>query len=528
MTRAYYKDLKPCPFAPEDCFVFTRQSAVKKTWSVRIKRQLVRSSYSETSSSTTTKSRYFTKSLRTTDETEALRLAHDVYIDFRGQEKRGFVPGNATFSKLFDHWFKKINVSPNRRTSIAARSEDLLYFYGNFSITSITGKSFDQYIKWRCSEARYQWKLQSAVSKVGTQHSYRAEHLARAPSDKSLQAERQVLGQFLRWAKKEEYISSVPHLERRFATILGDPSNELLKFNGGRVAAKSLDKRTFNRIQGYLQHFAHPKLPNEYHPDPRVRFARLRLFYFLWTCYGSLARTAEARFIKWNDLTEYTDEHGTFYVVLIRHPKTTANAYRRGAKVRRTVLSRQQSSLMPEWKKICIEMQQYEPDGYVFPSWLTANQRAQGTPASPVEVHLMSRMFGRLLKAKGLTHTKAGLKIGLNSFCRHSAIRDAIVNTPHTIADTALRAGNTLQTISTHYLEMFVEDQAAKLASVNPKDRTTDWGVREPKIERALRAAHATPPAADDGDVVNQEVVKTEEQPRFDVDESARHPFLVW
>lgn len=485
----YYDVIHPCDFAPKDASIFTRIDAIEKTWSVRIKRTLVRTSPTQGSSKRTAKSRYYTKSLGTTSKEEAITKARDIFFDFRSQEKRGIAPSSRNFSHLFWDWFETVHSVESRMLTIRSRGDDLIYFFGNGNITSIDSRSWESYLKWRCSPARYEWKKTFVADKLADGAKYRGGHIRPIPARKSLQADRQMLGQFLRWARKENYITVVPYLEARFENVIRDPTGLNFAFRDGRVRAKALPKTTWRSIRGCLQHLAHPQPPNKYHSNPRIRFARIRLFNFLWFCYGSLARTSEARHLLWTDLTPEEDEDGLFYVVLIRKPKATAHAYRSGRMVRGTVLSRQQSSLIPEWKRFLMEIGHYQDDGHIFPCWTNAADRTPGWKTKPVEVHLMSRLFQRLLKEKNLTHTRDGLKISMNSWCRHSSIRDAICDSPQTIADTALRAGNTLQTISTHYLEMYVEDNAPKLASLQPHDRGRAWGVREPRMDRAVKSA---------------------------------------
>jgi hypothetical protein len=107
----------------------------------------------------------------------------------------------------------------------------------------------------------------------------------------------------------------------------------------------------------------------------------------------------------------------------------------------------------------------------------------------------MGRLFSRLLVDKNLTHDTTGRKIHMNSFCRHTALKHELIRAESSVADVALRAGNTLQTISSNYLEMYVEDRAKQLASQHPKGKGVRWGVWDSQMKRVQKysAPHTHP-----------------------------------
>lgn len=511
MASKYYDQMIVCDFEPSRAIIFTRKDAQTPTWSVRIKRNLVRSSPNPGKPVRRSKSRYYTKSLRTTDKVEAMARARNVFYDFRAQEKRGIAPTSRNFKSLFQLWMSDVRgqVSVARFKAICVRSEDFIHFFGKVNINSVDSHAFRAFIEWRCSEDRYQWKLDSMLHKLGPGGLYRGGAVKQKPSRETLVQYRQILLQFLRWSYKESYITVIPILESRFKNFLSDED-----FTTTRVSSKALNDKVWRRVAQLLSHFAHPRGDKMYHSDPRVKFARARLYAFLWFCYGSLARTQEARFVKWHDVTRHDDEDGFYFVVRITHPKSTARSFPNNE--RWTILSRQTSQYLTEWMELIQGLDLYYDDGYIFPNWVLLKDRYDASSLSPVEIHLMSRLFSRLLASKGTTHDTTGRKITMNSWCRHTAIKHALTTNDNSVADVALRAGNTLQTISSNYMEYYVEDNAKKLASQQPKGKPVGYGVW-PKNEKRVSKYFEDDSTKIEREIQSDKIQKViEEEPELD------------
>jgi len=133
----------------------------------------------------------------------------------------------------------------SRKLTLRSRGDDLIYFFGNGNITSIDSLSWESYLKWRCSPARYEWKKTFVAAKLADGAKYRGGHIRPIPARQSLQSDRQMLGQFLRWARKENYITVVPYLESRFENVIRDPTGLNFAFRDGRIRAKALPKTTW-------------------------------------------------------------------------------------------------------------------------------------------------------------------------------------------------------------------------------------------------------------------------------------------
>ena len=471
MASKYYDQIIPIPW-DTDAVLFTRIGAKKPLFSVRIKRR-------------TSKGGYFVQALKTQDPSVALELAKEVIKKVRLAEYSGFDISQRTFVSLWPIFIAGLrpSISKDRRDAFTQVGIDLLHFFKTASIYSIDNRAWHEYLTWRVSDDRYNFRRsrhQSGSRPNGGNRIKRGAHV------RQLERERQILIQYLRWCWKKRYISNVVPLDNDFQNM--DTINRHIRFE--RISAKNLDNFTLKSVLQKLRYYCLDEnvgIPGHRHycPDPRQRFAKLRLYYIIHFMFGSLIRIQEVGYIRHRDVSFGKTHNGLDYA-LIHVPRAKVGD------TRYAVLSSQKFHYLVEWLKVLEEFDQpHSNDDFLFPNWKSKN--CQDPSSLLLNTAQLGRYFRQFTQDKNCQTSRDGKKVSLNSVVRHSSITRRISENFQNAGDVATMAGTSLETISKSYFEQFVKQEAHAYADQSPFGKGSSWGVYPANIERVLKSAGVVP-----------------------------------
>ncbi len=412
--------------------------------------------------------KYFQQSLDETNRAEALRLAQQVYFELMTAENKGVVYGKNTFKRVFERFVREKNFNEHRRKSVMSRYNRYLHFFNDYELHNINQAAFNKYIVWRCNYwvGRELKDSEKNIGKWGRGGVYNTKEI---PSARSIQAERQVLIQCLRFACTKNLLDVPPVIEsdmRRYEQM------ENVKINFKKTRGKAIPDKQLKSIMARLRHWA--IVGNDENHSER-RFARQRLWYFILITNNSLVRQGtEATRLKWSDLgfvKSKKDPTKRIYYFNIREGKKQ----RQGEEASIKVLTPAGLKFLLEWRKICKdEYKDYNignNDDFIFPK----------LSGEEVDTHYMSRLFRRKLKEwdnndKGKVYSKdpTGTSITLYSF-RHTKITNLLIHSGRTAAEVARMADTSLLQISRAYFN------TQMLADI---DRYSDHSIKRNALER--------------------------------------------
>ena len=423
---------------------------------------------------------YFHQSTECTNRADAMRAAQEVYIEILAAENRGVVYGKNTFKRVFDKWFNQHQTGIDRKKSIKSRYSRYLTFFDNYELHNINETTFIKYLVWRVDYWK-DYKLkegETGISELGKGGVYNTK---KKPSAISLQQERQLLVQVLRWACGRSLLDVVPTINSDMLTYEKNDGRLKGKINHKKTRGGTIPDALLSRIMGKMRYWA---VDGNEEKHREHRYARQRLYYFILITSNSLLRQGtEATRMKYSDIGKIkskVDKDVWLYYFNVREGKKQ----RYGADDTIKFLTPDGLKHLVSWRALC--KKEYgigiEKDEYIFPK----------LDGRETETHQMSRLFRRqLLKwdeegyekaKKARKNTKytplavdnEGRNITLYSF-RHTKISKLLIHSGRSIAEVSRMADVSLIQLSRAYF---------KTQMLADADRYADMSVERNAVER--------------------------------------------
>ena len=423
---------------------------------------------------------YFNQSTEITNRAEALRRAQEIYIEILAAENRGVVYGKNTFKRVWEMWFKQHSVGRDRRNTMKSRYNRYLKYFDNYELHNINETTFKKYLIWRVDY----WEnheFTDAERNMGKHGRGGVYNTTKYPSAVSLQQERQLLVQLLRWACGRSLLDVVPVINSDMMAYTKNDVRLKGKINHKKTRGSPIPEQTLARILGKMRYWA---IDGNEEKNKERRYARQRLYYFILITTNSLLRQGtEATRMTYGDIGKVRskiDKDVYLYYFNVREGKRQ----RYGADATVKFLTPDGFNHLLKWRLIC--QQQYgigfNDEDFIFPK----------VNGDEVETHYMTRLFRRQLlrwdeegkeKAKkARKHTEyvplavdnEGRNITLYSF-RHTKISKLLIHSGRSIAEVSRMADVSLVQLSKAYFK------AHMLADA---DRYADMSLNRNAVER--------------------------------------------
>lgn len=478
MSKFYKRQFHPRWDVDQRVLLYQRADSPKDTWYCRIKRTLGGRPYLQ-------------RSLKTGNQWEAEKKAHELYKDLMVAERQGVLLGDESFESLFPRFIRSRAWGDDRKKRIWHTFTAYFQpFFGKRSVKEIEHAVWGDYLHWRWGY----WSQREVEARSGGQPL--PFHYRLHPSANTLRSERQILIQFLRWCyDPQKIIPRVPLLTHEFHLVGIQPKQE-------KAHGKPIHEAQFLRILEQMRIWsgldiirhglkAHPDAPweafrgrnlvNPHTTGMMVKsrkradqWAYLRMYHFVMLVGHLLLRPGtEATGIRWRDVRFITTPSGTKAgAIQILHGKKGARA--------EPVLTPEGLAYqnLVEWKFIANSFGAALPHHFVFGSL----PKIESGPNEEVPAHYISRLHSRFLKQIGESQHEddRDTKITLYSY-RHTAICRRIEKTTQTPLEVAKAANTSLATISNSYAASWVMRNADRYVNLHP-DRN-----QAAQVERARR-----------------------------------------
>ena len=447
-TMSYYIDITECDFGDGRVFIHRTNQSKKGNWYVRIKR-------------TTGTTRYYRKSLKTTNKTFALREAYKVWLKLIVAEEMDIPFGKTKFRELWGE-FMRTGVKGSTTPKSLGGKYRLYYepFFGDFDIYRINDALWNQYLIWRMEY----WKIREANGEAQRLKEQRIITIYnKDPSLKTLEMERKQIMQFLIWCETKNYLHKTPRIK---ATQEHKCMNaELLQRISKKHYNGAITRQRLDLIRIYLRRWAFSegefyipatkatakknntnRVKYRHNNDPNKVLSRYRLWYYFQISYHFLLRaTTEMNTIRWKDVyLQKSKKHDGLYIAVINHSMGKVKRNRTGRE-RIAVSTYEGAKFLMEWKVLSKEKLglKCNPDDYIFPNW----------DGSYCKTSNIGYLFRKRLEEWGLRYFE-GVSTTLYSV-RHARITQLITDgkdrgTISTMADTSI------QMISQTYFKQFI------------------------------------------------------------------------
>jgi len=431
----------PCSFDPDRAIIFklNRVKAKKKNWYVRILRNREGSG-----------PKYFQRSLGYdgADEQHAMELAKGHWIQLLQAESVGNTYGHTKFGRLWEAFITETPLTHHRRDRLEhVYRRYFSEYFGNLDVPTINTKTYVEYLKWRMG---YWQRREDAGLEMPRTWKY-------TPSNTTLRSERQALHQFLQWCRAQDYISNIPYLPWDFQKLDIHPNmkkhyGKALSDSHYTMIVKRLKKRAFQA---------------EHHTEI-IRYARLRLYFFVVICGNTLLRPGtEAMNLKWKHIEIKKSPKHNRYVYPYLH-------ITHGKMGERNVIGTYRSAVyLMEWRKVAKQFGYGKDDDYVF-----ANYDGKICYAHYLGRCLKRELKGKTKKEKDVRNHPDGTKVTLYSLCRHTAIVRRIRHSKWDVSQVAHAAGTSILQISTAYANEWAEQNPDRFADTAPEDGPK-WDEKE-------------------------------------------------
>jgi len=423
---------------------------------------------------------YFHQSTEFTNRADAMRKAQEIYIEILAAENRGVVYGKNTFKRVFATWFKQHQTGIERKKSISSRYNRYLVFFDNYELHNINETTFIKYLVWRVDYWK-DYELKEGETAISAEGKGGVYNVSKKPSAISLQQERQLLVQVLRWACGRSLLDVVPVINSDMLTYEKNDSRLRGKINHKKTRGSPIPDELLARIMQKMRHWA---VDGNTEKHAEHRYARQRLYYFILITTNSLLRQGtEATRMKYSDIGKIrskVDKDVWLYYFNVRDGKKQ----RYGADDTIKFLTPDGLKYLLRWRMLCRE--EYgigtEDSEYIFPK----------LDGDEVETHYMSRLFRRQLlkwdeegyekaskarkhkKYTPLAVDKEGRNITLYSF-RHTKISKLLIHSGRSIAEVSRMADVSLIQLSRAYF---------KTQMLADADRYADMSVNRNAVER--------------------------------------------
>jgi len=437
---------------------------------------------------------YFNQSTELTNRTRALRRAQEIYLELRQAETKGVVYGRNTFKRVWKEFYKNHTCGEDRKRTMNSRYTRYLTYFDSYELHNINQTTFKEYLVWRVNywDEHQITDSERNIGKYGRGGVY---NTTKFPSAISLQSERQLLIQLLRYAHSRQWIDNVPLINSDMFVYEKNDARLSKKINHKKSRGSPIPEKTLARIMGKMRYWA---IDGNTETHPEHRYARQRLYYFILITSNSLLRQGtEATRMKYIDIGSVrskTDKDVKLYFFNVRHGKKQ----RYGADDTVKFLTPDGLVHLLKWRKICQE--EYglaiEDDEYIFPK-LNGDE---------VDCHYMTRLFRRQLlkwdkegeetakkarkhkKYTPMAVDKEGRNITLYSF-RHSRISKLLVTSGRSIAEVSRMADVSLVTMSKSYFKTQMLADADRYADMSPNRNAVERISDEEKewVEKTLK-----------------------------------------
>lgn len=234
---------------------------------------------------------YILKSSGTTNLAEATKFAEDQYDDMRFKLRNNMPIKDKLFEEVFDLWIETgiENLSIHRQklhNSIGKRY--FRPFFGKTDIVRINEQKIEEYWDWRLSY----WR-----SGPGAAH--RPSNAVDTPAQKTLDIEKGMLGQILKWAKRRGHLTALPLLHApRLKNKRSKEERRRPGFSEDEIAKLIQHMETWEA-----------ETPNAYH-----RYYRSLMKHAIMLVYYSGMRPNELFQLKWSDIEYHGNETIAFHI----------------------------------------------------------------------------------------------------------------------------------------------------------------------------------------------------------------------
>jgi len=416
--------------------------------------------------------KYYQVSTKEVSFEKAVDVARKIWRDILDTEEHNIDFGNRSFPYIVKQFLKENSFNQNRSIRIKHTLEKyLLDFWNGYNIDDINHKEWVKYLKWRLNY--YMHLTDKQVRHLGA---------TKIIAKTTLDHERQLLVQILRWCARNNWLKSVPMLGYEYQKYNLPPRIRYEKTRG-----KAIDDRLFKEILAKLFHYAfwdrielakqrkcsvwditrsdaeewvrnngellkklaktdtHKSFPH----DKNRNFARKRVYAAVICCFNTLLRpTREMSSLKWRDVRiERSRTNPELQIVIIKcargkkGPRTAIGTYRYVKHILR-------------WRQICYEYGFGNDDDFIFPRW-----NGEEMPFSE-----LGRTFSLFLRNNGLNQNITGERITLYSV-RNTAISSRIKNSSWDLLRLSEAADTSIMTISKSYASDIKERNADKYAN---------------------------------------------------------------
>jgi integrase len=280
---------------------------------------------------------YIVKSTKKRDLEEALKIAEDLYDDYRYKVRNELDIGTYTFATLYKKWWEvnKNTLSIHRKKYIEGTTRRyFLPYFGKKSTNAINDIFVEQYWDWRINY----WDSVDGGKKIEAAKKSRTTknkpyknvlgNVAKVPAQKTLQMEQSLLRQIFYWAKRTGRIKDLPLVKapklERDKNVNRRPAFELDEWRLLTKFMRNWTKEKYNPTQ-LRKNGSFSKSKNEKIKRPHS----LHLFqremvrnYILFLGYSGL-RPNEARQLRWCDLNfNWIDKEGRTQILIFVAPTT--------------------------------------------------------------------------------------------------------------------------------------------------------------------------------------------------------------
>lgn len=236
---------------------------------------------------------YVVKSSGTTSLAEAVRWAEDLYDELRMKAKNNLPIRERRFRDVFKEW-EKTGISTlsvhRQRLHKSVGNRYFVPFFGDEDITGLNEVKLEGYWQWRLSY----WTTGPGAKERQAGNKTNAKPI---PAQKTLDMEKGMIGQVLKWAKRKGYIANLP--------LLHAPK---LKNKIGKEAKRRPDisPSEMETLIGFMEQWA-----KEGYTDYHRYFRELMRQCILIVYYSGL-RPNEIAQLRWRDIVHHENDEGDF------------------------------------------------------------------------------------------------------------------------------------------------------------------------------------------------------------------------
>lgn len=265
---AYYKQITEVPHTGGEVYIHRLEGSVKGTWYCRIKRANA--------------SGYFRKTLKTTDQHEAMKRANRYWITVREAEEQNVIlaPKN-NFRSLMKEWFDYRE--SNMTNAIAKRVIQYQFrnyyepYFGSYNVGNITERSYIKYLnthrllKTKCPAMR------------------------KAPTWRTLEVEQQNLRSFLMWCFREGKMRVRPDMR----SILKNPvwvNDQSLIDQDKPQRRDMVSTETYDAWRRFFRNVETKRVSesrSDSYESNYNRISRRRMHFYILTIYNFVCRAGQ-------------------------------------------------------------------------------------------------------------------------------------------------------------------------------------------------------------------------------------------